>query len=238
MSGAAPPEVPSLLVHSAVSDPAAAVLVLHGGRSEGLEAPPPWNLPDIRMRLFVRSLAQASADSRVLLCRVRYRCRGWNGAREDAARDARWALDELTRTVGELPVALVGHSMGGRAALRVGGHRCVRGVVALAPWCPPGEPVGQLSGRRVVLVHGERDRVTDPAASQEFALRARRNGADARFVPMPGGDHAMLRRHTAWHRVVDREVTQLLAHAHVPPPDPPATARRRGRTPQKDPGPE
>lgn len=227
MSGAAVPRVPSLRAHSRVSHPEAAVLVLHGGRSESLSAPPPWNLPDARMRPFVRSLARASAGSRVLLCRVGYRCRGWNGARADAARDARWALDELTRIHGELPVVLVGHSMGGRAALRVGGHPRVRGVVALAPWCPPGEPAAQLAGRRLVLAHGDRDRVTDPSASREFARRARREGADARFVPVPGGDHAMLRGSGGWHRLVDEEVMALLAPVLASPPDSPATAADR-----------
>ncbi|WP_070009847.1 alpha/beta fold hydrolase [Streptomyces abyssalis] len=186
------------------------MLVLHGGRSEGPEAPPRLNLPGARMRLFLPPLARASAGHGVLLCRVRYRCRGWNGEREDAARDARWALGELARTVGELPVVVVGHSMGGRAALRVGGAPGVRGVVALAPWCPEGEPAAQLAGRRAVLVHGDRDRVTDPEASRRFTARAREAGADARFVPVPGGDHAMLRRSAAWHRTVAEEVMAML----------------------------
>jgi predicted esterase len=204
------PSPPALIPHARTPDPRAAVLVLHGGRSEGLEAPPQLNLPGARMRLFLPSLARASAGHGVLLCRVRYRCRGWNGEREDAARDARWALHELARTVGELPTVVVGHSMGGRAALRVGGASGVRGVVALAPWCPEGEPVRQLSGRRAVLVHGDRDRVTDPAASRRFVHRARKAGADAGFVAMPGGDHAMLRRPAAWHRTVAEEVMGML----------------------------
>ncbi|WP_079100248.1 alpha/beta fold hydrolase [Streptomyces sp. WMMB 322] len=185
--------------------------MLHGGRSDGLEAPPPWNLPGARMRLFVPSLIRATAGRSVLLCRVRYRCRGWNGEREDASRDARWALGELARTVGGLPVVVVGHSMGGRAALRVAGDAAVRGVVALAPWCPEGEPVRQLSGRRVVVLHGDRDRVTDPGASRRLLVRAREAGAQTRFVPVPGGDHAMLRRRADWHRTVAEEVAGMLA---------------------------
>ncbi|WP_216311751.1 alpha/beta hydrolase [Streptomyces nanshensis] len=228
-------------VDSTVRDPSAVVLVLHGGRSEGLAAPPSWNLPDLRMRPFLRSLVRATADGRVLVCRLGYRCRGWNGVRADAARDAEWALGELRRTVGELPMVLVGHSMGGRAALRVGGDRCVRGVVALAPWCPPGEETAQLSGRRVVILHGDRDRVTDPAASREFAFRARRDGADARFVTVPGGDHAMLRRAAEWQRAVDREVAAMLtaASAHTPggrpAPDPPSGSATRPPSPSSPP---
>lgn len=213
MTGWEAPDSPALVAHATVQEPKAAVVVLHGGRSEGLEAPPPWNLPGARMRLFFPSLARATAGHSVLLCRVRYRHRGWNGEREDASRDAHWALGELARTVGELPVVIVGHSMGGRAALRVAGEPAVRGVVALAPWCPEGEPVEQLAGRRVVVLHGDRDRVTDPDASRRLLIRARQAGADTRFVLMLGGDHAMLRRRSDWHRTVAEEVAGMLGDA-------------------------
>ena len=46
---------------------------------------------------------------------VRYRYRGWNGVDADPVADVRQALDELADLVGEVPVVLVGHSMGGRA---------------------------------------------------------------------------------------------------------------------------
>ena len=136
--------------------PRAAVLFLHGGRADGLEPPPPWNLPGARMRPFLWAVARATASENVLLGTVRYRHRGWNGERSDTVRDARAALEELADRAGPVPAVLVGHSMGGRAALRMGGHRNVRAVVGLAAWCPPGEPVEQLRGKRVVLLHGDR----------------------------------------------------------------------------------
>ena len=37
-----------------------------------------------------------------------------------------------------VPIVLVGHSMGGRAALRAGGDPQVAAVCGLAPWTPPG----------------------------------------------------------------------------------------------------
>jgi pimeloyl-ACP methyl ester carboxylesterase len=127
--------------HSAAVAPRAAVLFLHGGRADGLEPPPLLNLPRARMRPFARAVAGTTAGDDVLLGTVRYRHRGWNGARGDTVRDAWEALEELTGLAGPVPVVLVGHSMGGRAALRVAGHLQVRAVVGLAPWCPPGEPV-------------------------------------------------------------------------------------------------
>lgn len=117
--------------------PRAVVMLLHGGREAGLEAPPPWNLPGLRMRPFGRSIARANRGRDVRLTSVRYTHRGWNGAREDPLRDTSRALDAVAEEYGEVPVILVGHSMGGRAALRAAGHPLVRGVVGLAPGARP-----------------------------------------------------------------------------------------------------
>lgn len=106
---------------------------------------------------------------------------------------------------------LVGHSMGGRAALLTGGHPAVRGIVALAPWCPPGEPVSHLRGRTVVLLHDKHDRVTDAEGSWAFADRARQSGARAHSVAMPRGGHTMLRGARQWHRLTVDLVVAILA---------------------------
>ncbi|MFF1698172.1 alpha/beta hydrolase [Streptomyces sp. NPDC058257] len=200
-----------------VQEPRAVVLLLHGGREHGTAAPPPWNLPGARLRLFEGAIRRATSGGGVLIGRVRYRHRGWNAERQDAAQDARRALRELELLAGEVPTVLVGHSMGGRAALRVGGEPLVRGVVGLAPWCPAGEPVAHLRGRRVVLLHGDRDRTTDPRASLDFAARARAAGAEAATVLMDGSDHAMLRRAPAWHTLTGRTVAGLLGLSELPP---------------------
>jgi dienelactone hydrolase len=141
---------------------------------------------------------------------VRYRHRGWNGSREDALHDARRALAELHRHSGPVPVVLVGHSMGGRAALRLAGDRHVCGVVALAPWCPPGEPVAHLRDRHVVVLHDERDRVTAARGSWELVRRSREAGAHAVGVSMPRGGHAMLRDAAAWHRLTTAAALAML----------------------------
>lgn len=199
--------------------PAAAVLLLHGGRETGLGAPPPGplNLPGVRMRPFARGLRGALPGD-VLVRAVRYGHRGWNGDRADALHDTVRALDELRRTAGEIPVVLLGHSMGGRAALAAAGHPLVRGVVGLAPWCPQGDPVAHLAGRDVVLVHGTRDRVTNPADSRFLTERARKVGARTCLIGVDGGDHAMLRRAAAWHRLTTALVTGLLDRAPLPGP--------------------
>ncbi|MFF0483779.1 alpha/beta fold hydrolase [Streptomyces sp. NPDC004435] len=204
-------------VLSAPAVPTAAVLLLHGGRSEGLEPPPPVNLPAWRMRPFAARLRRSLADRHVVVALVRYRHRGWNGARADAARDAEAALAAVARTAGDVPVVLVGHSMGARAALRAAGHPLVRGVVGLAPWCPPGEPVEHLAGRRIHLLHDEADRVTSASATWEFVRRARVAGAHAEGIAMRRGGHAMLRGATDWQRRTAELVAALLVN---PSPSP------------------
>ncbi|MFD8825059.1 alpha/beta hydrolase [Streptomyces sp. NPDC059605] len=200
--------------------PSAAVLLLHGGAETGLAPPPPGplNLPAVRMLPFARVIASATGGpaADVLVRTARYAHRGWNGSREDPLHDAVRALDVLRREAGEVPVVLVGHSMGARAALRAAGHPLVRAVVGLAPWCPADDPVGQLAGRDVVLLHSTRDRVTSPRASQDLTARARRAGARTCLVAIRNSDHAMLRRAGAWHALTGRIVTGLLDLGPLP----------------------
>ncbi|MZD03543.1 alpha/beta fold hydrolase [Streptomyces sp. SID5785] len=188
----------------------AAVLFLHGGRADSRAVSRPWHLAALRMRPFVRATSAELGDAPVALAEVRYRVRGWNGADADAFHDAERAVAALERLVGDVPVVLVGHSMGGRAALRAAAAPQVRGVVALAPWCPPAEPVAHLRGKHLLVLHGDRDRVTDPGASVAFAERARAAGATADVRIVPGGDHAMLRDGASWHRAAARGVVTLL----------------------------
>ncbi|MGD9482018.1 alpha/beta hydrolase [Streptomyces sp. TRM70308] len=208
---------PRYALYTSPPRPGALVLFLHGGRSEALEAPPWPNLPGLRMRPFVRAVARACADLRPAVAQVRYRHRGWNGERADAARDAGAALASLVERLGPVPVVLVGHSMGGRAALRLAAHPGVRGVVGLAPWCPAGEPVEHLADRRLVLLHDEGDRMTDPGGTWSLVARARDAGASACGVVLTGSDHAMLRRAGLWHTLATAVTRGLLVPEAMPP---------------------
>ncbi|WP_418961246.1 alpha/beta fold hydrolase [Streptomyces tritici] len=187
-----------------------AVLLLHGGRADSLAPPPPLNLPDLRMRAFARALGQDPRHADVLIGYVRYRTRGWNGERADPVHDTRRALAELADVAGPLPVVLLGHSMGARAALRAADDPHVRGVVALAPWCPPGEPVTHLAQRTVIALHDPADPITAATDSWAYLHRAEAAGARVRGIRMPGGRHTMISRSRLWHSLATRSTAEVL----------------------------
>ncbi len=205
-----------LRIRTAPEDPSAAVLLLHGGRADALAAPARSNLPARRMTPFARAVTRRVLPGRLLVADVRYRHRGWNGVRADAAHDARQALHELTGLYPGVPVVLVGHSMGGRAALRAAGHPLVRGVIALAPWCPPDEPAAHLAARQVICLHDENDTVTDARATWDFLARAHHLGGMTCGIAMPHGGHAMLRGSRAWHRITADTVRGILRPDTMP----------------------
>jgi alpha-beta hydrolase superfamily lysophospholipase len=180
----------------------AVVLVLHGGREHGHTPVRPWSLAYLRMVPLAKAIHRAGAESGVEVRLMRNRVRGWNAPDLDPVRDARWALARIETDHPGIPVILVGHSMGGRVALRVADDPAVVAVCALAPWTPPGEPIAAVEGRTVLIVHGTRDRMTDPAGSLSFASRA--EAGTIRLVRFEVGDegHAMLRRSGVWTRLV------------------------------------
>ncbi|MEU6821600.1 alpha/beta hydrolase [Streptomyces atriruber] len=158
------------------------VLLLPGGAETSSRKPSP--LAGVGVRALGRRLAQDGREAGLATHVVHYRCRGWNGAQAELARDTNWAADEIVRLYGDVPVCLVGVDMGGRAALRAGGHTAVNSVLAMAPWLPeddvaaPPEPVKQLAGRRVLIVHGTNDERTDPELSFRLAERAKKANRD------------------------------------------------------------
>lgn len=150
---------------------------------------------------FARHLARAGRPDGLAVHVVRYRWRGWNATDADLAADAEWAADEVVRRYGDVPVCLVGHGMGGRAALRAAGHTAVTSALAMAPWLPEAstdeaEPVRQLAGRRVLIVHGTNDERIDPELSFRLAERAKKSNRDICRFEVHSDGHA-LRQHRA-----------------------------------------
>jgi pimeloyl-ACP methyl ester carboxylesterase len=180
------------LIDVAVPDrPAGAVLVLHGGAARRENAMvSPTQLSVLRMVPIARRIARAG-KGRLAVFRLLNSRRGWDTT-HTPVRDASWAMDAMADRLGDaVPVCLAGHSLGGRAALLAAGRPEVRGVVALAPWVYATDAPRGLSGdERILIVHGDRDRVASPERARAVADRL-----GAEFVVVEGGRHAMLAHH-------------------------------------------
>lgn len=209
-----PRDTPVLEQRPASGETRGVALFCHGGTAVKLEPPRQRALSLVRMRAFEQFVHRTTADRGIATALVRYRVAGWNGEAADAFQDVRWAIAALREQHGrDVPIVLVGHSMGGRAVLRAGGEPQVTAVCALAPWTPPGEPVMHLRDQTVVIAHGRGDRWVPARLSAEFAVRARRAGARvARFTT--AGGHSMMRGALRWHGLT-RDV--VLAGAGLEP---------------------
>jgi len=196
------------------AEPEAILLLLHGGSVDGFSAVRAFDPAVLRLIPFGRNVVRV-ARGRIAVARLRYAVRGWNGEAESPLADARWALDRIADRFGDMPIGLVGHSMGGRVALRVADHGGVlegveggvhswgvRSVAALAPWLPDGEPTPLLGDRSLLLAHGTADRVTDPAKTAELAGKLAAEGGDVELVKYAGARHSMLFPARPWHDMV------------------------------------
>ncbi|MFF8692867.1 alpha/beta hydrolase [Streptomyces sp. NPDC015144] len=213
------------------------VLLLPDGEADSHRRPSP--LSYARQLPLARTLARAGKEDGLAVHVVRYGCRGWNATDARLAADAEWSVEEVVRRYGDVPVCLAGHGMGGRAALRAGGHSAVNSVLAMAPWLPEHDPAGpepepdpepvkHLLGRRVLLVHGTNDARTDPELSFRLAERAKKTNRDTCRFEVHSDGHG-LRQHRAevmalavnfvrgslFGRAYARPVTDALA---APPP--------------------
>ncbi|HEX2290332.1 MAG TPA: alpha/beta fold hydrolase, partial [Pseudonocardiaceae bacterium] len=171
------------------------VLVLHGGQARSsTTVQRRTQLSYLRMVPFARFLHRRDGGRGLSVRILRYRYRGWDEPERHPVQDASWALAQLRGQHPEASIALLGHSMGGRAALRVADHAAVTAVCALAPWTMDDEPVRQLAGRSVLIAHGDREHTTDPRLSYRFAVRAKQVTSRVCRFDVLGDGHAMLRR--------------------------------------------
>ena len=171
----------------------AVVLILPGGQVRSHRGR--MRIAERGLRGLARRFAAGGEPDGIAVHMVRYRFRGWNDESADTAADTRWALEEVQRRYGDVPVALFGHSLGGRAAFWCAGHPSVTSVVGLSPWLPAGDPVDQLAGRKALIMHGDKDRSdASPQLSLAFARRARQVTPDVARFEVVGGGHLMIDR--------------------------------------------
>jgi alpha-beta hydrolase superfamily lysophospholipase len=179
---------------------AGVVVVAHGGQSSSTDLTNPLLPAVLRMIPVAAAVRHALQGSGAVVLRPRFRLRGWNGEQASPVGDLNETLDGIAAAYGGVPVVLIGHSMGARAAIRAAGHPAVSAVAGLAPWLPLGEPAAQLAGRRVLLAHGTADTITSPAETWAFVKRAR-DFTTVTAIEVRDGDHPMLRRARLWHAI-------------------------------------
>lgn len=192
-----------------VDRPRALVLVLHGGKQASTQPVDGRSASWKRMAAMQRSITPRAHADGVSTWLLRYQVRGWNGGAPIA--DARWALDEARRVVGDLPIVLLGHSMGGRTAAYVADDRSVVGVVALAPWWQPDDPVRALAGRHVAAAHGRTDKITSARLTRAFLQRADAVATSTEMHDMGRAGHYMFRHVSQWNDFAASRCLRFLA---------------------------
>lgn len=200
---------PFLTKYDAPGRPHAMILVLHGGKPRSSQSIDGRSASWRRALWLQRDIARRAHEDGVGVWLVRYRERGWNGG-PDRSADARWVLDQLRAAHGDVPVVLLGHSMGARVAVHVADDPSVVGVVGLAPWWSSDDPVSTLAGRTLVAAHGRRDRITSFRETSRYVERARRTAVSAELHDMGALGHYMLTGSARWHEVAVRSALDLL----------------------------
>ncbi len=184
---------PRLIDVAVPVQPEGVVLVLHGGGSRGRPMQvSPAQLSVVRMIPVAHRIARAG-HRKLAVVRLLNSLRGWDTG-HTPVQDVKWALGEIAARFGvDMPVVLVGHSLGGRAALLSANEPQVRGVVAMAPWVYTSDALDGVAGTPIVIIHGDCDRVAPPDRSRRVAQALRRQ-TDVAYVVVEGGKHAMLSR--------------------------------------------
>ena len=166
------------------------------------------------MAIMARSLRGFARKHELALSLLQHGQRGWNGTTDPApVRDARDALADLAAAHPDVPVVLIGHSMGGRTACRSADDPRVVGVVALAPWLPEHEPNAGIATRHLRVMHGTNDPWTSARLSRAYVERSRPVAASATWLANEGAGHFMFRHSRTWRRFVKDSVTDILDNA-------------------------
>ena len=172
----------------------AAVIVLHGGAAPdyGVRAATrATQLSVLRLVPTAWWIAWRTRGQGIAVYRQRNTWRGWD-EQQGPVHDTRRSLRTIRERHGDVLVALVGHSLGGRTALLAAQDPQVELVVALNAYVYDSDDP-DLAGTQVLLVHGDDDRVADPARVHRLAERLSATGrVSVVQSTVEGGKHGMV----------------------------------------------
>jgi len=140
---------------------------------------------------------------------LKHSMQGWNDDKNPSpVPEARRALEVAKDALGDVPIVLVGHSMGGRTAVRVADHKSVVGVIGLAPWLPRSESASTLTGKHLRVAHARLDHECGLSKMASFLKDAERTAATVQIEDMGLDLHYLVRR-SRWHEFTVRHAAEL-----------------------------
>lgn len=190
------------------AEPRGVVVMLHGGTQRSVRPVSGSSASWRRTSAMQRSLASEFRTADLSCWLPRYRQRGWNQGAPVA--DIRECLDLVGAAHPQVPIVILGHSMGARTAVHVADDPQVVGVVALAPWFSDSDPVEPLRGKRLVAAHGQRDRITSAVQTRAYVERAR-SVCEAEFIDMGNRGHYLLSGVVEWNSMAAESVLKFFA---------------------------
>ncbi|MDN5726976.1 MAG: hypothetical protein L0G99_13760 [Propionibacteriales bacterium] len=196
-----------------MSTPRAVVVSCHGGRPIGWQRVGPWYPPVWWNQLLIDLLRHRLRPYEIALAPVINSVRGWNDPELPALDDARRTVGAIRRRWPDVPLLLIGYSLGGRVIGRIADEAGAAGAVALAPWWPDPVDGSGLAGVPTVIIQGSADAVTPPSDSRAVAGRLHAAGTPVVRYLITGAGHLMVLRRPTWQRLAGEGILGLLGES-------------------------
>lgn len=206
--------MPNYRLHktSSTADTRGILLLLHGGPEKGTDPVNTTRGGFVEIEHLRNRVGSRVAQTGVATWSLQNGVTGWNDEQAPApVADARGALAEAQRDHPGVPVVLIGHSMGGRAAIQAADHQNVVGVVGLCPWVPNRQSPRPLRGKHLAIAHTRFEFFSEcrPADVRRFASKAE-GIATSIVVQDMGFDLHLMFFEERWHAFARNEGLRML----------------------------
>ena len=206
--------MPSYRLHMtpALAETRGILLLLHGGPEKGTEPVSGTRGAFVQIEHLRRRVGPRVAKAGVATWSLQNGVVGWNDEESPApVADARAALAEAQHAHPGVPIVLIGHSMGGRAAIQAADHENVVGVVGLSPWVPKRQSPEPLRAKHLAIAHIKLELFPEcrPADVRRFA-RSAEGIAKSIVVKDMGFDIHVMLLEERWHEFARKRGLRML----------------------------